>query len=90
MNDRSAKVWSVMAEQRWSEKWGTMIRGTHIDYDTPGYDDTTVFGASLTHYYSPSIKFVLAYDSMDYGNGNPEGARNGGDGIWLFKTYVYF
>jgi len=86
-NDRTTTYWHVQAKQKWNKKFGTFARYTRADWDTLGQDNATEWGAGVTYQYSPAIAFMLAYDSVDYGNG---GKVEGKDNLVIFRTTVRF
>jgi len=71
-------VWTVLAMQRWNDKWGTYVRYLKADADTFDYDNWTV---AVTHWYTPSLAFELGYDKV--------GGDLDDDFIWL-RTTVFF
>jgi hypothetical protein len=90
-NDKAGTIWGVRAEQRWSDKWSTVERYFKAGFDTPGYDDTSTYSLAVTYHLNPGMSFELAYDAIDYGTGNTyDGARNGEDGVFRFRTLVFF
>ena len=96
VNDNTSKYWFVKAEQKWNKKWGSFLRYTHADFDTLGRDNATEWGVGITYQYTPAIAFMLAYDGIDYGDGNTgknangDTAFNGKDNVILFRTTVKF
>jgi hypothetical protein len=88
-NASTGTVWGVRAEQKWSDKWRTLQRYFTADFGTAGYDETSTYTFSVTYQMTPAISFELAYDAIDYGSGNPDGARNGDDGIVRLRTMVF-
>ncbi|MDR1019161.1 MAG: S-layer homology domain-containing protein [Synergistaceae bacterium] len=90
INSRSARVWSVLAEQKWNDRWSTFARYFHADFDTPGIDDTATWGGGIGYQHNPALRFELTYDELDYGSGNPSGYRNGSDGVFVFRTFAAF
>ena len=70
-------LWTVLAMQRWNEKWGTYVR--YIDVD--GWQDYNNWTVAVTHWYTPSLAFELGYDKL--------GGDLDDDFIWL-RTTVFF
>ncbi len=71
-------LWTVLAMQRWNEKWGTYVRYLDVDSDFTDYNNWTV---AVTHWYTPSLAFELGYDKL--------GGDFDDDFIWL-RTTVFF
>jgi hypothetical protein len=89
VNDRSTTIWLVRAAQQWNDKWDTLLRYAHADFDSDNIDEATNWTVEVGYQYSPAIKFTLGYDNVDYGDGIA-GDRTGDDHLIRFRTYVTF
>ena len=92
-NLNSSKVMGAWATQKWNDKWDTYLRYYEVDPDTLGVAKAKEWTVGVGYQYSPSIKFELAYDKVDYGTSTaiaPTGLRNGDDNIIRFRTFVTF
>jgi hypothetical protein len=83
-------VWLISAAQQWNDKWSTLLRYAQADFDVNSFDNATNWTFEVGYQYSPAIAFTLGYDNIDYGEGNPEGYRNGDDHLIRFRTFVTF
>ena len=88
--DGTAKIWNVIANQQWNDKWSTYVRYWQADWDLGDIDDTTNWTVGVRYQYTPAIQFKLEYDMIDYGDNNPMGYRNGDDNVFRFRTTVNF
>ena len=88
INNNTATVILVRADQKWNDRWSTYARYMMADFDTINVDDTTNWTVGVGYQLNPAVNFELAYDSIDYGTGIQ--ARNGDDNIVRFRTYVTF
>ena len=91
INDGTNKTWLVTAEQQWNDKWSSFLQYVTVDWDSAGYDDTDQYMIGIGYQYTPQIKFWLAYNYIDYGNGNgtADGLR-GSENVILFRTAIDF
>ncbi|MCQ4763310.1 S-layer homology domain-containing protein [Cloacibacillus evryensis] len=87
-NNGTAKIWNIIADQKWNDKWGTYLRYWQADWDTEGLDDTKDWTIGVRYQYTPAIQFKLEYDSVDYGTAY--GLDMGKDNIFRFRTTVNF
>ena len=83
----TSKIFNIIANQQWNEKWSTYIRYWLADWDTAGLDDTENWTFGVRYQYTPAIQFKLEYDMIDYGNG---GTYTGDDNVFRFRTTVNF
>ncbi|MEG1501931.1 MAG: S-layer homology domain-containing protein [Synergistaceae bacterium] len=91
-NNQTSKYWFIKAEQKWNKKWGSFVRFVKADWDTAGLDDAQEWGVGVKYQYTPAIAFMLAYDSVDYGDQGrtKEAATYGKDNLVIFRTTVKF
>ena len=90
-NNNTAKIWNIIADQKWNDKWGTYLRYWQADWDTAGVDDTKNWTVGVRYQYTPAIQFKLEYDSVDYGDNNGGyGDYDGKNNIFRFRTTVNF
>ena len=90
--DGTNKTWLVTAEQQWGDsKWSSFLQYLTTDWDQTGWDDTDQYTIGIGYQYTPQIKFWLAYNYIDYGDGNgtAEGYR-GNESVVLFRTAIDF
>ena len=87
--DGTNKTWLVTAEQQWNDKWSSFLQYLTTDWDNANYDDTDQYMIGIGYQYTPQIKFWLAYNYIDYGNGNAEGYA-GNESVVLFRTAIDF
>ncbi len=86
--DGTNKTWLVTAEQQWNDKWSSFLQYVTTDWDVQGWDDTDQWTIGLGYQYTPQIKFWLAYNYIDYGDGG--GDYKGNEGVVLFRTAINF
>ena len=91
-NTATATLAGAKAEQRWNDKWNTVLRYYQIDLDTPGLEKAKEWSVGVGYQYSPAIKFELSYNKIDYGTNTAQidGLRNGDDNVVRFRTFVAF
>ena len=93
-NINTTTVWLIRAEQQWNDKWSTLLRYAHADFDTNGIDDANNWSVGVGYQYTPAIKFELLYDNIDYGNINGANASPAGyvddDHLIQFRTHITF
>ena len=89
-NSNSSKIYGANLGQKWNDKWRTWARYYAVDYDTNGLDDATNWGLGVAYRLNPAVEFQLAYDKIDYGDGNGAGFRNGDDNLIRLRTFVTF
>ncbi|EHL68413.1 S-layer homology domain-containing protein [Cloacibacillus evryensis] len=91
-NDGSSTLFFIYASQKWSDKWSSYIRYQQADYDTEGLSNAKGYGTGITYQYTPAVSFRLAYDVLDYGEGNIWNANtnNGKDHVLQFRTTINF
>ena len=53
------------------------------------YDDTDQYAIGIGYQYTPQIKFWLAYNYIDYGNGGSQ-EYQGDESVILFRTAIDF
>ena len=89
-SDGTNKTWLVTAEQQWGDsKWSSFLQYVTTDWDSAGYDDTDHYTIGVGYQYTPQIKFWLAYDYIDYGNGADQD-HQGEESVILFRTAIDF
>jgi hypothetical protein len=88
-NMNSTKIYGARLDQEWNDKWRTYLRFFAADHDTAGVDDAVNWSLGVGYRLNDAVEFELAYDSIDYGQGNNQ-ARIGSDNIVRFRTYVAF
>ena len=88
-NNNTAKIWNIIADQEWNDKWGTYLRYWQADWDTANLDDTKNWTVGVRYQYTPAIQFKLEYDSVDYGMVTAA-TDAGKDNIFRFRTTVNF
>nr|WP_239391319.1 S-layer homology domain-containing protein [Cloacibacillus sp. An23] len=90
--DGTNKTWLVTAEQQWGEsKWSSFLQYVTTDWDQSGVDDTDQYTIGIGYQYTPQIKFWLAYNYIDYGDGNgSENGYTGNESVVLFRTAIDF
>ena len=88
-NTGTAKIFNIIADQQWNDKFSTYLRYWQADWDTNGIDDTKNWTVGVRYQYTPAIQFKLEYDSVDYGDGAFQ-EYNGKDNIFRFRTTVNF
>ena len=86
----TSKYFFAFATQQWNDKWSSYLRYACVDFDTVGLDDATNWGLGITYQYTPAVAFRLAFDEVDYGDNNPDGAKSDKDRIIQFRTTVNF
>ena len=91
-NDGTSELFFVLAEQKWNDKWSSYLRYQMADFDTAGVDDAQSYGIGVTYQYTPAIAFRLAYDIVDYGDGNNTAGKylNDKDHVIQFRTAINF
>ena len=93
-NDNTSKLWFVLANQKWTDKWSSYLRYAHVDYDTDNLDNANEYGVGVQYQYTPAIAFRLAYDYVDYGDGymtaGANNSKNDNDSVIQFRTTVTF
>ena len=93
-NDGTTKLFFIYADQKWNDKWSSYLRYQQADFDTTGLDDAKGYGAGVTYQYTPAIAFRLAYDCVDYGDGNifnhGDDFKDGKDHVFQFRTAINF
>ena len=91
-NDGTSELFFVLAEQKWNDKWSSYLRYQMADFDTTGVDDAQSYGIGVTYQYTPAIAFRLAYDIVDYGDGNNTANHylNDKDHVIQFRTAINF
>ena len=91
-NDGTSELFFVLAEQKWNDKWSSYLRYQMADFDTSGLDDAQSYGIGVTYQYTPAIAFRLAYDIVDYGDGNntANDYLNDKDHVIQFRTAINF
>ncbi len=87
--DGTNKTWLVTAEQQWNDKWSSFLQYLTTDWDHAAWDDTDQYTIGIGYQYTPQIKFWLAYNYIDYGDGNAEGYA-GNESVVLFRTAIDF
>ena len=87
LNDGTAEIWHIIANQQWNDKWSTYIRYWMADWDSTTVDDTENWTFGVRYQYTPAIQFKLEYDMIDYGDA---GTRTGDDNVLRFRTTVNF
>jgi len=87
-NDGTSKLWFVVANQQWNDKWSSFLRYAHADLDTDNVDDATEWGLGVQYQYTPAMSFRLAYDQVDYGDGAQKYTDK--DHVLQFRTVVNF
>ncbi|NMF18784.1 S-layer homology domain-containing protein [Cloacibacillus porcorum] len=88
-NTGTAKIWNIIADQKWNDKFGSYLRYWQADWDTDGVDDTKNWTVGVRYQYTSAIQFKLEYDSVDYGETLFQD-NNGKDNIFRFRTTVNF
>ena len=88
-NTGTAKIFNIIADQQWNDKFSSYLRYWQADWDTDGIDDTKNWTVGVRYQYTPAIQFKLEYDSVDYGDGAFQ-EYNGKDNIFRFRTTVNF
>ncbi|PIE55038.1 MAG: S-layer protein [Dethiosulfovibrio peptidovorans] len=71
------------AEQKWSDKWSTLLRYVGVDQGINN-NDVTNWSLGAKYYYTPALSFELVYDDIDYDN------NVGDDSLIRFRTQVNF
>jgi hypothetical protein len=87
-NTNTSTVWTISTAQKWSDKWRTLLRFVHADFDTAGLDDATDWTVGVAYRLNPAIEFELDYDNVDFGD-NPPGYDDS-DHVIRFRTVVNF
>ena len=87
--DGTNKTWLITAEQQWNDKWSSFLQYVTTDWDANGYDDTDQYAIGIGYQYTPQIKFWLAYNYIDYGNGGSQ-EYQGDESVILFRTAIDF
>ncbi|MBQ0055699.1 MAG: S-layer homology domain-containing protein, partial [Synergistaceae bacterium] len=96
INNEVTKTWYIRAEQKWNKKWSTFLRFTFADFGTDGVDNAKEWGLGVKYKLNPAITFMLAYDSLDYGDNVYSGttchggSQHGKDNVIFFQTDVKF
>ncbi|OUO90951.1 S-layer homology domain-containing protein [Cloacibacillus sp. An23] len=91
--DGTNKTWLITAEQQWGDsKWSSFLQYLTTDWDSVDYDDTDQYTIGIGYQYTPQIKFWLAYNYIDYGDGAGTGANayKGNESVVLFRTAIDF
>ena len=93
-NDGTSKLFFIYADQKWNDKWSSYLRYQQADFDTNGLDDAKGYGVGVTYQYTPAVAFRLAYDCVDYGDGNianhGDAFKDGKDHVFQFRTAINF
>jgi hypothetical protein len=91
-NLNTTKVYGLIANQGWNDKWGTYLGYYAADYDTTGLDDATEWVLGVTYQLNPAVQFDLSYNNIDYGNTATlnNGGRTNDDSQVRFRTFVSF
>ena len=84
----TAKIFNIIADQQWNDKFSTYLRYWQADWDSANYDDTKNWTVGVRYQYTPAIQFKLEYDSVDYGT--IHAIDMGKDNIFRFRTTVNF
>ena len=88
--DGTNKTFLVTAEQQWGDsKWSSFLQYITTDWDNVNYDDTDQYMIGVGYQYTPQIKFWLAYNYIDYGEGNAQDYQ-GNESVILFRTAIDF
>ncbi|AFM22517.1 putative S-layer protein [Acetomicrobium mobile DSM 13181] len=101
-----ANVWEreivfVRLEQKWSDKWSTFQRFGQYNHDIEDYAshayggrrefDVSNWSLGVQYWYTPNVKFELAYDNVDYDDGwqkFDEDLKD--DHLLRFRTHFFF
>ena len=94
-HEKTSKVFFAQAKQKWNDKWSTFLRYGQWGYDTAWLDSAKEWGLGIGYQYTPAIYFELAYDQVDYGNGDrfkgmADAPFYGKDQMVRFRTNVNF
>ena len=88
--DGTNKTFMVNAYQQWGEsKWSSFLQYITTDWDQTGWDDTDQYTIGIGYQYTPQIKFWLAYNYIDYGEGGSQ-TYQGDESVILFRTAIDF
>ena len=87
--DGTNKTFLVTAEQQWNDKWSSFLQYVTTDWDEQGWDDTDQYAIGIGYQYTPQIKFWLAYNYIDYGEGGSQ-TYQGDESVILFRTAIDF
>ena len=87
--DGTNKTFLVTAEQQWNDKWSSFVQYLTTDWDHSDYDDTDQYMIGVGYQYTPAIKFWLAYNYIDYGNGSAQ-TYHDNESVILFRTAIDF
>ena len=88
IDDGTAEIWNVIANQQWNDQWSTYVRYWRADWDSNTVDDTENWTVGVRYQYTPAIQFKLEYDMIDYGTGAQ--TYQGDDNVIRFRTTVNF
>lgn len=91
----------VRLEQKWSDKWSTFQRFGQYNHDIEGYAshayggrrdfDISNWSLGVQYWYTPNVKFELAYDNVDYDDGWQEFDNDlKDDHLIRFRTHFFF
>jgi hypothetical protein len=91
-NTNTTKVYGLIANQKWNDKWSTNLGYYAADYDTTGIDDATEWLIGFGYQLNPAVQFQLSYNNIDYGNTATlnNGGRTDDDSQIRFRTFVSF
>ena len=101
VNNETAKIWFITANQKWNKKWSTFVRFNHGNWGTDGLDNAWDWGIGVKYKLNPAITFTLAYDEINYGDNNASNTSGhtqvgdysglkGKDRVVFFQTDVKF
>jgi hypothetical protein len=85
----TTKVYGLIANQKWNDKWGTFLGYYAADFDTAGIDDAAEWLVGFNYQLNPAVKFELSYNNIDYG-ADVNNARIDDDHQFRFRTFVTF
>ena len=89
-DDGTNKTWMINAYQQWGEsKWSSFLQYITTDWDHNNWDDTDQYTIGVGYQYTPQIKFWLAYNYIDYGNGSAQTYQDN-ESVILFRTAIDF
>jgi hypothetical protein len=93
--DNTSKLYGIMANQKWNDRWNTFLGYYAVDYDTAGLDDAAEWLLGFGYQLNPAVRFELSYNNIDYGDTTVAGISNRGgrvddDHQIRLRTFVTF
>jgi len=80
----------VRAQQKWSDKWSTMLRYVNVSFDDSADSGATAYTLGVTYNYTPALAFTLLYDNVSYDGAAEVNEGFDEDHTIRFQTEVSF